>query len=105
VQPVELFPEATSSSHAGSLVPEGIFLSAQKRIQKMENRTSAAKAGYGSVIYGTAEPVPFQGDPSSHADSLAPTSAFHPRSWIFRQPVSLFARCTIPFREPRITWH
>jgi hypothetical protein len=26
----------------------------------MENRTSAAKAGYGSVIYGTAEPVPFQ---------------------------------------------
>jgi hypothetical protein len=25
----------------------------------MENRTSAAKAGYGSVIYGTAEPVPF----------------------------------------------
>jgi hypothetical protein len=38
----------------------GIFLSAQKRIQRMENRTSAAKAGYGSVIYGTAEPVPFQ---------------------------------------------
>jgi len=26
----------------------------------MENRTSAAKADYGSVIYGTAEPVPFQ---------------------------------------------
>jgi len=26
----------------------------------MENRTSAAKAGYGSVIYGTAEPVSFQ---------------------------------------------
>ena len=27
----------------------------------MEKRTSAAsKAGYSSVIYGTAEPVPFQ---------------------------------------------
>jgi hypothetical protein len=43
-----------------ALAPEGIFLSAQKRIQRMENRTSAAKAGYSSVIYGTAEPVPFQ---------------------------------------------
>jgi hypothetical protein len=26
----------------------------------MENRTSAATAGYGSVIYSTAESVPFQ---------------------------------------------
>jgi len=25
----------------------------------MEKRTSAAKAGFGGVIYGTAEPVPF----------------------------------------------
>jgi hypothetical protein len=25
----------------------------------MEKRTSAAKAGYGSIFYGTAEAVPF----------------------------------------------
>ncbi len=37
------------------------FLSAHKRIQEdMKERTSAAKAGDGSVIYGTAEAVPFQ---------------------------------------------
>ena len=29
-------------------------------MQRMEKRTSAVKAGYGSVIYGTAERVPFQ---------------------------------------------
>jgi hypothetical protein len=28
----------------------------------MEERTSAAKAGYGGVIYGTAEAVPFLND-------------------------------------------
>jgi hypothetical protein len=28
----------------------------------MEKRTSAAKAGYGGVIYGTAEAVPFLHD-------------------------------------------
>jgi hypothetical protein len=27
-----------------------------------KKRTSAAKAGYGSVVYGTAEAMPFQGD-------------------------------------------
>jgi hypothetical protein len=32
---------------------------------------SAAKAGYGGVIYGTAEAVPFLGEPSSHAGSKA----------------------------------
>ena len=36
-------------------------MSAHKRIQEdMKERTSAAKAGDGSVIYGTAEAVPFQ---------------------------------------------
>jgi hypothetical protein len=29
-------------------------------ISAEKNRTSAAKAGYGSVAYGTAEAVPFQ---------------------------------------------
>jgi hypothetical protein len=33
----------------------------------MENRTSAAKTGYGGVIYGTAEPVPFQDRVLTHA--------------------------------------
>jgi hypothetical protein len=37
----------------------------------MEKRTSAAKAGYSSVIYGTAEPAPFQ-DRVLSADYLAP---------------------------------
>ena len=32
-----------------------------------EKRTSAAKAGYGNVIYGTAEPVPFQDRVLTHA--------------------------------------
>jgi hypothetical protein len=41
----------------GSLeAPEGIFLSAQKRIQEDEK----PYLSYGSVIYGTAAPVPFQ---------------------------------------------
>jgi hypothetical protein len=34
----------------------------------MEKRTSAAKAGYGSVNYGTAEAVPFQNRVSCRAD-------------------------------------
>jgi hypothetical protein len=32
----------------------------------MENRTSVAKTGYGSVIYGTAEPVPFEDPVLTH---------------------------------------
>jgi hypothetical protein len=51
----------------GPKAPEGIFLSAQKKIQRMEYLTSGAKAGYGSVIYGTAEPVPFQDRVLTHA--------------------------------------
>jgi hypothetical protein len=37
-----------------------LFLSAHKRILEEEKRTSAAKAGFGGVVYGTAEAVPFQ---------------------------------------------
>jgi hypothetical protein len=33
-----------------ALAPEGIFLSAHKIVKRMEKRTSAAEAGYGSVI-------------------------------------------------------
>jgi hypothetical protein len=37
-------------------------LIAHKRIERLKKRTSAAKAGYGGIIYGTAEAVPFLKD-------------------------------------------
>ena len=46
-----------------ALAPEGIFLSRKRELRGGEKRTAAAKAGYGSVIYGTAEAaVPFLKD-------------------------------------------
>ena len=50
----------------------------------MEKRTSAVKAGYGSVIYGTAERVPFQ-DPVLTQTLKAPACTAQSR--IFPQPV------------------
>src|SRR5271170_663528 len=60
----KLFPEAKSSSHAGSLeAPEGIlFYRCIREFRGQKKRTSAAKAGHSGVIYGTAEAVPFQED-------------------------------------------
>ena len=40
----------------------GIEEAAEKFVVGAENRTSVAKAGYGGVIYGTAEAVPFLKD-------------------------------------------
>jgi hypothetical protein len=45
-----------------ALAPEGIFLSRIREFRGWKKRTSAAKAGYGGVIYGTAEAVPFLQD-------------------------------------------
>jgi hypothetical protein len=45
-----------------ALAPEGIFLSRARESKGWKKRTSAAKAGYGGVIYGTAEAVPFLQD-------------------------------------------
>jgi hypothetical protein len=45
-----------------ALAPEGIFLSRVREFRGWQKRTSAAKAGYGGVIYGTAEAVPFLKD-------------------------------------------
>jgi hypothetical protein len=49
-----------SSFHAGSLSPEGIFYQQISEFRGLEKRTPTAKAGYGSVICGTAEALPFQ---------------------------------------------
>jgi hypothetical protein len=38
--------------------PQIFPLSGHKRIGRQRNRTSAAKAGYRSTLYGTAEAVP-----------------------------------------------
>jgi hypothetical protein len=46
----------------GAKSPEGIFLSRLKESKGWKKRTSAAKAGHSSVIYGTAEAVPFLQD-------------------------------------------
>ena len=43
-----------------ALAPEGIFLSRIRELRGREKRTSAAKAGFGGVICGAAEAVPFQ---------------------------------------------
>ena len=40
----------------------GIEEAEEKFVVGAENRTSVAKAGYGGVIYGTAEAVPFLKD-------------------------------------------
>ena len=46
----------------GLITPEGIFLSCIRNFRGWKKRTSAAKAGYRGVIYGTAEAVPFLQD-------------------------------------------
>jgi hypothetical protein len=43
---------------------------------RMEKPTSAAKAGHGGVIYGTAEAVPFLRDRVLTLVSLAPEGIF-----------------------------
>jgi hypothetical protein len=45
-----------------ALAPEGIFLSRARESKGWKKRTSAAKAGYSRVSYGTAVPVPFHKD-------------------------------------------
>jgi hypothetical protein len=45
-----------------ALAPEGIFLSCIRKLRGWKKRTSVAKAGYGGVIYGTAEAVPYLQD-------------------------------------------
>jgi hypothetical protein len=45
-----------------ALASDGIFLSRIRELRGWKKRTSAAKAGYGDVSYGTAEAVPFLRD-------------------------------------------
>jgi hypothetical protein len=52
-------PFNKQSSSAACLAPEGIAYQRIRKFRGQKKRTSAAKAGYGSVIYGTAEAVPF----------------------------------------------
>jgi hypothetical protein len=67
----------------------------------MKNRTSAAKAGYGSVMYGTAEPVPFQHPvltqtlkPNIFSIVYGPTkqSIFHTRRAVSRDKIEFSRR-------------
>jgi hypothetical protein len=51
-----LFP----GTRTHSLTPEAIFYQRIREFRGWKKRTSAAKAGNGSVICGTAEAVPFQ---------------------------------------------
>ena len=52
---------------AACLAPEGICYQCTREFGGEKKRTSVAKAGYGNVIYGTAEPVPFQDRVLTHA--------------------------------------
>jgi hypothetical protein len=59
---------------SGLLAPEGIFYQRTREFGGWKKRTSAAnlsrlavEAAYGNVIYGTAEPVPFQDRVLTHA--------------------------------------
>jgi hypothetical protein len=62
------FSRAVNSLRAsGLLAPEGIFYQRTRSFGGWKKRTSAAKAGYSNLIYGTAEPVPFQDRVLTHA--------------------------------------
>jgi len=69
------FSRAVNSLRAsGLLAPEGIFYQRTREFGGWKKRTSAAnlsrlavEAAYGNVIYGTAEPVPFQDRVLTHA--------------------------------------
>jgi hypothetical protein len=55
LQPCRKFVESFRA-----LAPEGIFYQRAREFRGCKKHTSAAKADYGIVIYGTAEAVPFQ---------------------------------------------
>jgi hypothetical protein len=69
-------PFATACASAcctrrGLIAPEGIFYQRTREFGGQKKRTTAAKAGYGDVIYGTGEPVPFQDRVLTHALTLS----------------------------------